>query len=422
MNRRNHSPGEFHPGNPGFQEPNPDQYGPDQYGQEHNQHYGPPQHEEGQHGAGGYGQSQHGQGQADPGPHGQTQYGQGQGPYGQGQHAQRSYSPGQYERRRYGAGPGVLYRAPEYIAAEYNYGSRYGSRSPARPEAFQQRGRDYGSREYGSFSQAPFTQQPSGHAPFSHAAFGESNEPHYFGTGSQGHGGGPSFTGGTYGYADERSDSPYFDEVGFNRDHDEEPAGRETHHQDWYRREAYPRQSYPYPRAFGTPGAPPQRRRYAMGPKGYRRSDERLCEDISERLMQSYDIDSSDVTVQVLGGKVVLEGTVPGRHMKHAIEDLADSAPGVQDVENRIRVVGPRRGSGGSRGSPAGASTASPENAQAAFGNATVTSAAGWAGDAATGNAAARTAGNVSPGNGNTESNGNGTPGGATAGSPKTRA
>ncbi|MBS0420501.1 MAG: BON domain-containing protein [Proteobacteria bacterium] len=64
-----------------------------------------------------------------------------------------------------------------------------------------------------------------------------------------------------------------------------------------------------------------------------------MREDISERLMQSYDIDSSEVTVQVQGGKVTLEGTVPSRHMKHMIEDIADSAAGVQDVDNRIHVA-----------------------------------------------------------------------------------
>jgi osmotically-inducible protein OsmY len=74
------------------------------------------------------------------------------------------------------------------------------------------------------------------------------------------------------------------------------------------------------------------------GPNGYQRTDERLREDISERLMQAREIDSSDVTVEVKGAKVLLEGTVPERHMKHAIEDLADACPGVQDIENRIRV------------------------------------------------------------------------------------
>ena len=56
-----------------------------------------------------------------------------------------------------------------------------------------------------------------------HSAFGQSEPPRYFGTGAQGHGGGPSFTGGTYGTADWRSDSPYFDEVGFNRGNYEDP-------------------------------------------------------------------------------------------------------------------------------------------------------------------------------------------------------
>ena len=54
--------------------------------------------------------------------------------------------------------------------------------------------------------------------------------------------------------------------------------------------------------------------------------------------MEARHIDSSDVTVEVAGGKVVLEGTVPERRMKHAIEDLTDACPGVQDIENRIRV------------------------------------------------------------------------------------
>ncbi len=57
--------------------------------------------------------------------------------------------------------------------------------------------------------------------------------------------------------------------------------------------------------------------------------------------MEAYDIDSSEVTVEVQGAKVILEGTVPSRHMKHAIEDLVDACPGVQDIENKVRVESP---------------------------------------------------------------------------------
>jgi hypothetical protein len=75
-----------------------------------------------------------------------------------------------------------------------------------------------------------------------------------------------------------------------------------------------------------------------FGPKGYKRSDERIREDLCEHLMDISDIDSSDVSVQVRDGCVVLEGTVPVRSMKYEIEDIAATTLGVTDVENHIRV------------------------------------------------------------------------------------
>jgi osmotically-inducible protein OsmY len=103
-------------------------------------------------------------------------------------------------------------------------------------------------------------------------------------------------------------------------------------------------------------------RLFKRGPKGYQRSDERLREDISERLMYAMEIDSSEVTVNVSDGRVTLDGTVPDRYMKHAIEDLVDECPGVQDIDNRVRVQ--REGAStsslsGSGTSDAGASTTS---------------------------------------------------------------
>ena len=80
-------------------------------------------------------------------------------------------------------------------------------------------------------------------------------------------------------------------------------------------------------------------------PKGYQRSDERIREDVCERLAHS-GIDVSEVSVDVVQGHVTLSGTVPERYMKHAIEDYADDCAGVQDVDNRIRVQ--RGGTGGS--------------------------------------------------------------------------
>lgn len=74
------------------------------------------------------------------------------------------------------------------------------------------------------------------------------------------------------------------------------------------------------------------------GPRNYSRSDERITEDINERLMLDDDVDATHINVSVSNGEVTLEGTVEQRWMKHRIEDLAERCPGVKDVENRIRV------------------------------------------------------------------------------------
>jgi len=75
-----------------------------------------------------------------------------------------------------------------------------------------------------------------------------------------------------------------------------------------------------------------------IGPKNYTRSDERLTEEINERLTDDDDLDASEITVRVQDCKVTLEGSVDQRWMKHRAEDIADSCIGVKEVENRIQV------------------------------------------------------------------------------------
>jgi hypothetical protein len=84
-------------------------------------------------------------------------------------------------------------------------------------------------------------------------------------------------------------------------------------------------------------------------PRNYRRSDERVREDIYEQLSRG-SIDADDVTVEVQDGRVTLRGTVPDRWMKHTVEDIADNCPGVQDVDNQMRVQRGQGSSGGSQG------------------------------------------------------------------------
>jgi len=76
-------------------------------------------------------------------------------------------------------------------------------------------------------------------------------------------------------------------------------------------------------------------------PKGYRRSDERIHEDVCERLGHAHDLDVSEVEVEVREGEVSLRGTVPDRPQKRRAEDLAAEVAGVQDVHNGLRLRRP---------------------------------------------------------------------------------
>ncbi len=79
--------------------------------------------------------------------------------------------------------------------------------------------------------------------------------------------------------------------------------------------------------------------RYAgMGPRGYQRSDERIQEDINERLTWHGGIDASDMQVDVKDGIVTLTGSANSRYEKRMVEDIVDNVPGVQDVNNNLSV------------------------------------------------------------------------------------
>lgn len=87
------------------------------------------------------------------------------------------------------------------------------------------------------------------------------------------------------------------------------------------------------------------------GPKGYRRSDERITEDLNERLTEDAMLDASNITVEVSNGVATLQGTVESRWMKHRAEDIADACSGISDVRNEIRVGGAQPGADRQRSS-----------------------------------------------------------------------
>src|SRR6266508_3029922 len=74
------------------------------------------------------------------------------------------------------------------------------------------------------------------------------------------------------------------------------------------------------------------------GPRGYRRSDERIREDINDHLTDDWYVDASDVEVTVNNGLVTLTGRVDSRDDKRRAEDIAESVSGVMDVSNQLRV------------------------------------------------------------------------------------
>lgn len=74
------------------------------------------------------------------------------------------------------------------------------------------------------------------------------------------------------------------------------------------------------------------------GPRGYKRADNRIEEDINDRLTDDSLVDASEVDVAVQNGEVTLTGTVDSREAKRRAEDIAESVPGVTHLENRIKV------------------------------------------------------------------------------------
>ncbi|MEP6832263.1 MAG: BON domain-containing protein [Gemmatimonas sp.] len=83
----------------------------------------------------------------------------------------------------------------------------------------------------------------------------------------------------------------------------------------------------------------PQRGQHAgRGPKGYRRDDNRITEDVNEALTRDQHVDASEIEVKVANGEVTLTGTVDSRDAKRHAEDIAERVSGVNDVNNQIKV------------------------------------------------------------------------------------
>ena len=143
----------------------------------------------------------------------------------------------------------------------------------------------------------------------------------------------------------------------YARDHDGAGA---SHPEAQYSEAAYP--GVPGSGARGSEAQKPAGLRPAgqrppvnhrgRAPKGYTRSDERIREDLCERLSEDPRVDASDISVSVQSGLVTLEGSIADRSQKHRVEDIADACNGVCDVYNRLSVAPRQRRPAGHRGGP----------------------------------------------------------------------
>jgi len=207
---------------------------------------------------------------------GQSGYGQGsQGGYGQG------YGQGGYGQGGYGQGFG---RAGEYGQGGYGQGTgAYGQG-------------EYGRGGYGGGYQQGGPEQSQWRGGSDESTYGQGGYGQRgFGQGySQGYGQG-SYGQGTYGQS------------GYGQ-----PLG------------------YSSTLIIG--------RFYGRGPKGYRRADERIREDVSEELFRNPEIDASEIEIQAQNGEVTLTGKVENRHQKRLAEDIAERVSGVTDVHNQLKV------------------------------------------------------------------------------------
>jgi len=91
--------------------------------------------------------------------------------------------------------------------------------------------------------------------------------------------------------------------------------------------------------SMGSSVSSQERGRFSgKGPKGYQRSDDRIREDVCERLTHHPEIDASEIDVKVTNGEVTLTGTVDERQSKRMAEEVVENISGVKDVHNQVRV------------------------------------------------------------------------------------
>lgn len=234
----------------------------------------------------------------------------------------------QDENRRYGQDYGSGY-GPQNQGMQYGQGSQRGWSPAYGSHGHQSWGwggpsQGYGLSDYGQYGPARYG--PSGHGQGSTGGYGPQGQGGYGASGyGQSSGGQPASSGTNWGGG--------YGQSGFGSAGSGLPvhggSSMMPHHPDM---------------------------RSRRGPKGYQRSDDRLREEVIDKLLQQSDIELDQIEVNVTSGSVTLSGTIDSRRVKHLIEDIVDSVWGVKDISNNLRIQSAREGDQPGSGGWGGAS------------------------------------------------------------------
>lgn len=74
------------------------------------------------------------------------------------------------------------------------------------------------------------------------------------------------------------------------------------------------------------------------GPKGYVRSEQRIKDEASEILTHDYDLDASEIEIEIKDRCLILRGEVKNRRDKRLAEYLVEDISGIEDVDNQLRI------------------------------------------------------------------------------------
>lgn len=228
-----------------------------------------------------------------------------------GDYEERNRGPQQFGREHESGGRGQGWQSGRGYSGE-SYGSQ--------PQSYRSQG--YGSQGFGSQGYRPLGSETPGRfgSPGASPEFGRGGYERGFEGMDRESGWGGFPAGGGYGQGFREGTSSQYGSF---------PTS------GYYG--SFPTSGYPE----GQYGSTRTRGRFTgRGPKNYTRSDDRIREDVSDRLEQHGEIDATEIEVRVETAEVILEGTVPDRRTKRLAEDVVEDTPGVKQVHNRLRIQG----------------------------------------------------------------------------------